>query len=140
MSDPIKGFKAFLPDLTSDHGDMQYTVGEEFKMEGTIEICDRGFHFCKKAVDVFKYYGFDPKNRVCEVTALGRRELGRRELGILELGKQELWEARMPREGIVTRHYSMVKFITPSEGRKIIEHQIRIATEKLFERYEEGFQ
>ena len=67
----IKGYKAFLPDLTSKEGRMQYEVGKEYKTDKKISLCSVGFHFCAKAVDVFEYYLFSPNNRVCEVTALG---------------------------------------------------------------------
>ena len=35
------------------------------------ELCKKGFHFCPMAADCFGYYGFDPKNKVAEVEALG---------------------------------------------------------------------
>ena len=40
-------------------------------MEEVPIVCERGFHFCERAVDCFNYYGFDPKNKVAEIEALG---------------------------------------------------------------------
>ena len=40
-------------------------------MEEVPIVCERGFHFCERAVDCFSYYGFDPKNKVAEIEALG---------------------------------------------------------------------
>ena len=49
----------------------QYAVGETYEMEEVPIVCERGFHFCERAVDCFNYYGFDPKNKVAEIEALG---------------------------------------------------------------------
>lgn len=40
-------------------------------MEEVPIVCKRGFHFCARAADCFNYYGFDPKNKVAEIEALG---------------------------------------------------------------------
>jgi hypothetical protein len=69
---PIKGFKVFNSDLTCRG--FQFEVGKEYKHKGKIKICSSGFHFCIKANDCFNYYDFDPKNKVCEVEALGKTE------------------------------------------------------------------
>ncbi|OUQ32061.1 pentapeptide repeat-containing protein [Massilimicrobiota timonensis] len=65
----IKGYKVFNPDWTCRG--FQYEVGKTFEMEETPVCCDRGFHFCKKASDCFRYYNFNSNNKVAEVTALG---------------------------------------------------------------------
>ena len=65
----VHGFKVFEPDWTCR--DFQYEVGKTYEMEGTPVCCSSGFHFCLKAADCFKYYGFEPKNKVAEVIALG---------------------------------------------------------------------
>lgn len=49
----------------------RYAVGETYEMEEVPIVCKRGFHFCERAVDCFNYYGFDPKNKVAEIEALG---------------------------------------------------------------------
>ena len=33
-------------------------IGEIYEMDGEIEICERGFHYCPKLVNCFNYYGF----------------------------------------------------------------------------------
>ena len=69
----IKGYKVFGPGWICDPvgTPFQYAVGETYEMEGVPIVCERGFHFCERAVDCFNYYGFDPKNKVAEIEALG---------------------------------------------------------------------
>lgn len=49
----------------------QYEVGKTFEEDVTPSCCNRGFHFCKKLNDCFKYYQFNPNNKVAKVIALG---------------------------------------------------------------------
>lgn len=65
----IKGYKVFNNDWTCRG--FQYKVGGTYKLDGDLEICKRGFHFCKKANNCFNYYSFDSRNRVAEVEAIG---------------------------------------------------------------------
>ena len=65
----IKGYKVFNPDWTCRG--FQYKVGETFTHNGNIEMCGRGFHFCRKASDCFNYYNFNSNNKVAEVEAIG---------------------------------------------------------------------
>ena len=65
----MKGYKVFNPDWTCRG--FQYNVGQVYEMDEKPIRCDRGFHFCTKASDCFKYYSFDPDNKVAEVEALG---------------------------------------------------------------------
>lgn len=65
----MKGYKVFNPDWTCRG--FQYKVGETYRHEGEIGICKAGFHFCKKLVDCFNYYTFNPKNKVAIVEAIG---------------------------------------------------------------------
>ena len=65
----MRGYKVFNPDWTCM--DMQYEVGKSYEMEDMPNICERGFHFCKKLVDCFNYYKFDSKNKVAEIEAYG---------------------------------------------------------------------
>lgn len=65
----VRGYKVFNPDWTCRG--FQYKVGDIFEEDVAPECCERGFHFCLKAVDCFKYYDFDPNNKVAEVVALG---------------------------------------------------------------------
>ena len=69
MENTVKGYKVFNPDWTCRG--FQYKVGETFVHNGNIEMCRKGFHFCRKASDCFNYYGFDSKNKVAEVEAIG---------------------------------------------------------------------
>ena len=66
----VKGYKVFNPDWTCR--DYQFEVGKVFEEEVEPKCCDRGFHFCLNAADCFNYYGFDSKNKVAEVIALGK--------------------------------------------------------------------
>ncbi len=65
----MKGYKVFNPDWTCRG--FQYEVGKTYKHDGELSICNKGFHFCRKASDCFNYYAFDCKNKVAEVEALG---------------------------------------------------------------------
>ena len=65
----MKGFKVFTSDWTCRG--FQFEVGKTFTEDVTPVCCDRGFHFCTKALDCFEYYDFDPDNKVAEVEALG---------------------------------------------------------------------
>ena len=65
----MKGYKVFNPDWTCRG--FKYEVGQTYKHEGDISICNRGFHFCRDAADCFNYYSFDPNNKVAEVEAIG---------------------------------------------------------------------
>lgn len=45
----MKGYKAFLPNMTTQHvDDTVYEVGKTYIVEGEIKICENGYHFCKK--------------------------------------------------------------------------------------------
>lgn len=74
----IKGYKVFGPGWICDPAGtpFQYAVGETYEMEEVPIVCERGFHFCERAVDCFNYYGFDPKNKVAEIEALGDIDSG----------------------------------------------------------------
>lgn len=65
----MKGYKVFNPDW-SCRG-FQFEVGKIFEEDITPVCCERGFHFCTKASDCFKYYDFNPDNKIAEVEALG---------------------------------------------------------------------
>ena len=66
----MKGYKAFLSDMTTKHGDNTvYEVGKTYTVEGEVKICENGYHFCKKCVDVYDYYS--KPCRICEVSVTG---------------------------------------------------------------------
>ena len=69
MSKTIKGYKVFNPDWTCRG--FQFEVGKTFEEDVTPVCCHKGFHFCTKASDCFRYYDFNPDNKVAEVEALG---------------------------------------------------------------------
>lgn len=66
----MKGYKVFNPDWTCRG--FQYEVGKTYEHSGDIEPCNKGFHFCEKAIDCFNYYSFDSNNKVAEVEAIGK--------------------------------------------------------------------
>jgi len=49
----------------------QFEVGEEYTYDGDIKLCESGFHFCRKLVNCFNYYAFDPLNRILEIEIIG---------------------------------------------------------------------
>ena len=66
----MKGYKAFLPDMTTLHGDdTVYEVGKTYTVEGEVKIRENGYHFCKKCADVYDYYS--KPCRICEVSVTG---------------------------------------------------------------------
>lgn len=65
----VKGYKVFNPDWTCRG--FQYAVGETFRHEGEIDVCEAGFHFCAKVADCFNYYDFNSNNKVAEIEATG---------------------------------------------------------------------
>ena len=66
----VKGYKVFNSDWTC--GGKQYSCPGKFEEDVKLLICSRGMHFCKKAVDCFNYYDFNPDFHVAEVVAYGR--------------------------------------------------------------------
>lgn len=41
----MKGYKAFLPNMMTQHGDdTVYEVGKTYTVEGEIKICENGYH------------------------------------------------------------------------------------------------
>ena len=67
----IKGYKAFNKDLKCRG--FQYEIGKEFEHKRKIELCEEGFHFCKKIVDIQGYYNLkNEETRLCEVEATGK--------------------------------------------------------------------
>ena len=91
----MKGYKAFLSDMTTMHGDNTvYEVGKTYTVEGEIKICENGYHFCKKCVDVYDYYS--KPCRICEVSVTGavqtqrNKSVGRRLKILRELTADEI--------------------------------------------------
>ena len=65
----ITGYKVFNPDWTC-RGKV-YTCPGIFEEDVEPVACESGMHFCKKAIDCFDYYSFDPRNHIAEVIAYG---------------------------------------------------------------------
>ena len=91
----MKGYKAFLSDMTTKHGDNTvYEVGKTYIVEGEVRICENGYHFCKKCVDVYDYYS--KPCRICEVSVTGavqtqgNKSVGRRLKILRELTADEI--------------------------------------------------
>jgi PPE-repeat protein len=61
----IKGYK--VTDANMKCRNFQFELGKKFTIDKDIVICKKGFHFCRKLVDCFNYYSFNPNNRVFEV-------------------------------------------------------------------------
>lgn len=66
----VKGFKGFDKDL-SCRG-YKYELGREYEIEGDLEICHNGFHFCENPFDVFDFYQPKIGARFCIVEATGK--------------------------------------------------------------------
>ena len=63
----MKGYKGFDKDL--ECRDLQYEVGKEAAVDGDIELCKRGIHFCENPHDIFSYYSPGEKHRFAVVEA-----------------------------------------------------------------------
>ena len=63
----MKGYKGFDKDLKCR--DLQYEVGKETAVDGDIELCKRGIHFCENPHDIFSYYAPGENNRFAVVEA-----------------------------------------------------------------------
>ena len=70
----VKGFKGTNKDMRCQD-DYQYELGKQFDLDADVEpvICSKGFHFCKRLENVFKYYKIGNGNRFFEVEALVKK-------------------------------------------------------------------
>jgi len=68
---PSKTFGYKVMDSKMQCRGYQFTMNKVHETDGNIKACVNGFHFCKKLVDCFRYYPFDPENRVFEVEGMG---------------------------------------------------------------------
>ena len=67
--DGYKGYKGFNKNLQCRG--MQYEVGETYSMDASPSVCNRGFHFCERIIDVHEYYKLG-ESRICEIEATGK--------------------------------------------------------------------
>ena len=66
----MKGYKMMESDMTCKG--FQYEIGKEYILEGELEICKGGFHFCENPFDCLKYYdNIKGDKRLFLVEALG---------------------------------------------------------------------
>lgn len=63
----MKGYKAVRPDMSSRCGDQMYKIGETYEMDGEMQLCERGFHFCRNILDCYSYYELSPFTIILEV-------------------------------------------------------------------------
>ena len=70
----VKGFKGTNKDMRCQD-DYQYELGKQFDLDEDVEpmVCSKGFHFCKKLENVFRYYKIGDGNRFFEVEALVKK-------------------------------------------------------------------
>ena len=69
----VKGFKGTEKDMSCKG--YRYELGKQFDLDDDIEplLCEKGFHFCKKLENVFRYYKIGDGNRFFEVKALVKK-------------------------------------------------------------------
>lgn len=65
----VEGYKGTDKDMCCNNN-FQYKLNKDFIYDGNIELCERGFHFCKNLADVFLYYHLDGINRFFKIKAL----------------------------------------------------------------------
>ena len=65
----MKGYKGMNADMTCRG--MPFEVGKSYHVDGKIEVCENGLHFCESLKDVFDYYEKDDRHRFFEVEATG---------------------------------------------------------------------
>ena len=70
----VKGFKGTNKNMRCQDN-YQYELGKQFDLDADVEpvVCSKGFHFCKKLENVFKYYKIGDGNRFFEVEALVKK-------------------------------------------------------------------
>jgi len=125
----LYGFKAFDENLRCL--DKQYAVGEMF-FEDVVPIpCVRGMHFCTRLIDIFNYYNFEPRTRVCLVVATGdiAAEYYPKHLDIKFCTNRLKIERELNREEIFDKVYNDLLYIfyrnsVPADIRRLIDQPI----------------
>ena len=67
-NEKVYGYKGMNSDMTCRG--MKFAVGNKYHVDGDIDVCKNGLHFCKLLIDVFDYYPRDG-NRFFLVAASG---------------------------------------------------------------------
>ena len=62
-------YKAFNKDMTCRG--FQYEVGKTYTLDGELELCENGFHFCDILNDCYNYYPDNDDTIICLVEPLG---------------------------------------------------------------------
>ena len=66
----MKGYKMMESDMTCMR--FQYELGKEYILEGKLQICENGFHFCENPFDCLGYYNnIDDDKRLLVIESLG---------------------------------------------------------------------
>ena len=65
----IVAYKGFNNDFSCL--DFHYEVGNEYKLDGEVVVCESGFHACEKPIDVFSYYELSRHTRYAIVELWG---------------------------------------------------------------------
>ena len=65
----MKGYKATNFDM-SCRG-FQFELNKEYSVDGKLQICENGFHFCEDFNSINEYYSLIGHNRYFEIEALG---------------------------------------------------------------------
>ena len=64
----MRGYKALNEDMSTIHGDMTYELNKEYSIYGKLKMCNNGYHFCNKLIDVYNYYSSN--SRIFEIDTL----------------------------------------------------------------------
>ena len=64
----MKGYKASINGICRD---FKFEVGKTYEIEGELELCKNGFHFCKTIADTGNYYNYHESNIYFEVESVG---------------------------------------------------------------------
>lgn len=65
----MKGYKGMTKDMTCRG--MKFEIGKTYHVDGDINLCKNGLHFCEELIDVLDYYGNYDGNRFFEIDADG---------------------------------------------------------------------
>ncbi|MGV3698295.1 A1S_2505 family phage non-structural protein, partial [Flavobacterium sp.] len=84
-STDIIGFKGFDPNMKCR--DFQYEFGKDYEMDGEVEACSRGFHFCEHPLNVFSYY---PPNTSRYANVIGSGKSAREDGGDTKVAVSKL--------------------------------------------------